>query len=176
MVPSETFETARLRAERIRPEHRDDLCLMDTDPDLMAKLGGVRPASVTDDYLESSLRHWQEYGHGVWILRDRHTGRLAGRALLRHVPIEGVDEVEVGYGLFPEFWGRGLATEIAQRIVRLAFDDLQLPSVIALTLPDHVTSQRVMTKAGFTYERDVTHAGLPHVLYRARRPGTQPAA
>jgi hypothetical protein len=27
----------------------------------------------------------------------------------------------------------------------------------------------VMEKAGFEYERDIVHAGLPHVLYRRRR-------
>jgi hypothetical protein len=37
-----------------------------------------------------------------------------------------------------------------------------------LTLPDHDRSRRVMAKAGLTYERDVMHAGLAHVLYRRR--------
>jgi len=169
MALPDVFETKRLRAERVRASHRDDLGRMDTDPGMMARLGGVRPASITDDYLDSSLRHWDEYGYGVWILRDRQDGRLAGRALLRHVLLEGTDEVEVGYGFFPEFWGRGLATEIAARLVGMAFDDLGLSSVIALTLPDHAKSQRVMTKVGLSYERHVVHAGLQHVLYRVRR-------
>jgi len=170
MALPDVFETDRLRAERIRQSHREDLGRMDTDPGMMARLGGVRPASITDDYLESSLRHWGEYGYGVWIMRDRESGRLAGRALLRHVLIDGIDEVEVGYGFFPEFWGRGLATEIAARLVGMAFDDLGLSSVIALTLPDHTKSQRVMNKVGLSYERHVMHAGLQHVLYRVRRP------
>ncbi len=176
MVLPDRFETERLCAERVELGHRDDLRRMDGNPELMARLGGVRPASVTDEYLENSIRHWSEFGFGVWILRDRQTGRLAGRALLRHVPIDGMDEIEVGYGLFPEFWGRGLATEIAAAIVRMAFDDLGLPSVIALTVPDHVKSQRVMTKVGMTYERHVMHAGLQHVLYRARRETATPQA
>jgi RimJ/RimL family protein N-acetyltransferase len=32
-----------------------------------------------------------------------------------------------------------------------------------------VASRRVMEKLGMAYERDVVHAGLPHVLYRLRR-------
>ncbi len=34
------------------------------------------------------------------------------------------------------------------------------------TLPDNLASRRVMGKAGFAYEREIEHAGLPHVLYR----------
>ena len=30
-------------------------------------------------------------------------------------------------------------------------------------------SRRVMEKVGFTYEGDIEHAGLPHVLYRHSR-------
>ena len=39
--------------------------------------------------------------------------------------------------------------------------------LIAFTLPDNLASRRVMEKAGFAYEREILHAGLPHVLYRA---------
>ena len=38
--------------------------------------------------------------------------------------------------------------------------------MVAVTLPDHVASQRVMLKVGLVYERDFVHVGLPHVLFR----------
>jgi RimJ/RimL family protein N-acetyltransferase len=39
---------------------------------------------------------------------------------------------------------------------------------VSFTLPHNAASRRVMEKAGLTYERDITHAGLPHVLYRLK--------
>jgi len=42
----------------------------------------------------------------------------------------------------------------------------RLVDVVSFTLPDNLTSRRVMEKLGFTFERDTRHAGLPHVLYR----------
>ncbi len=66
----------------------------------------------------------------------------------------------------PAYWGRGLATEIARRALELARDALGREDVVAFTLPGNRASRRVLAKVGMVYERDVVHAGLPHVLYR----------
>jgi RimJ/RimL family protein N-acetyltransferase len=71
--------------------------------------------------------------------------------------------------LVPDFWGRGLATELARESVRVGFGVLGVADLVCFTLPTNARSRRVMEKAGFRYERDVEHAGLPHVLYRLRR-------
>ncbi len=41
-----------------------------------------------------------------------------------------------------------------------------LPAIISYALPTNRASERVMEKQGFRYERDIVHAGLPHVFYR----------
>jgi RimJ/RimL family protein N-acetyltransferase len=69
----------------------------------------------------------------------------------------------------PERWRQGLATELARAAVEVAFDDLDLDEIVAFTLPDNIASRRVMEKAGFTYDRDIQRAGIPHVLYRRSR-------
>lgn len=166
----ETFTTARLLAERLRPEHYGELRRADSDPSLMEMLGGVRDDEGTQHYLETNLAHWNQYGFGVWMLRERAGGPTVGRAILRHLMVDGADEVEVGYGLFPAFWGRGLATEIATACLAYARDPLHLVSVVAVTLPENTRSRRVMTKLGMTYERDMMRAGRRHVLYRIRLP------
>jgi RimJ/RimL family protein N-acetyltransferase len=76
--------------------------------------------------------------------------------------------VEVAYALLPEFWGRGLATELARESVRTAFEVLGLDDVVCFALPTNRASRRVMEKVGFRYERDVVYHGLPHVFYRLR--------
>jgi len=162
------FATARLRAERLTPEHFAELRRMDRDPEFMAMLGGPRDDAQTAAYLARNLQHWTDYGFGLWILRESQQNRVAGRAVLRHLLLEGSDEVEVGYGFHPEFWGRGLATEIAAACVRFGLEELGLRSIVAIALPANLRSQRVMTKLGLVYEREVIHEGLPHVLFRSR--------
>jgi RimJ/RimL family protein N-acetyltransferase len=53
--------------------------------------------------------------------------------------------------------------------VRIGFERLRLASLVAITTPANVRSQRVMAKAGLVYERDIVHAGVPHVLFRINR-------
>jgi ribosomal-protein-alanine N-acetyltransferase len=164
----DSFSTARLTAERLTGTHLADLQRMDQDELYMARLGGVRDTVGTAAYLEWNLEHWAEYGFGLWMLRERATGAVVGRAVLRHLDVEGIDEVEVGYGFLPEAWGCGLATEVARACVRIGRERLGLGSIVAVTRPDHAASQRVMLKSGLVYERDIVLAELPHVLFRTR--------
>jgi RimJ/RimL family protein N-acetyltransferase len=141
---------------------------MDENPQFMALLGGVRDKAGTVAYLEMNVKHWADHGFGMWMLRDRQSSEMIGRAILRHLDVEGVDEVEVGYGFMPEYWGRGLATEIAQACVKIGFEQLGCQSLVAITTAANLGSQRVMQKAGLAYERDIVHAGQPHLLFRIR--------
>jgi RimJ/RimL family protein N-acetyltransferase len=168
MAGIERLETERLAGERLREEHFDYLRSVDTDPDVMATLGGVRSENETWEMLRAGLAHWERNGFGPWVFRERATGEIVAGAALRRVEIEGREEVELGYRVAAASWGRGLATEMAQALVALARDRLGLEEIVALTLPYNLASRRVMEKAGFTYERDIEWAALPHVLYRRR--------
>lgn len=167
-MATDGFSTPRLHAERLAAEHWPDLRRMDQDEGFMRLLGGVRDEAGTRVYLEQNLKHWDDHGFGMWILRDSGTAAIIGRAIVRHLDVEGVDEVEVGYGFMPAYWGRGLATEIARACVRRGFDQLRLASLVAITTPANLASLRVMEKAGLVYERDIIHAGTPHRLFRTR--------
>ncbi|HXY69393.1 MAG TPA: GNAT family N-acetyltransferase [Gemmatimonadales bacterium] len=162
------FATARLVAERLRPDHYADLLRMHADPVQMELLGGVRDAAQTTEYLEKNLAHWAAHGFGAWMLRDAAGGPIVGRAILRHLDVDGVDEVEVGYSLDPAWWGKGLATEIAAACLDHARSDLGLATVVAVTLPHNARSRRVLEKVGLALDREWPHAGIPHVLYRIR--------
>lgn len=99
---------------------------------------------------------------GVWAidLDDRMVGLL----LLKPIPLSGTalaagprdpalalssDEVEIGWHLHPDVWGRGLATEGALRVLEHARAS-DLTRVVAVTHPDNHASQRVATRLGMT--------------------------
>jgi RimJ/RimL family protein N-acetyltransferase len=79
--------------------------------------------------------------------------------------------VGLACALAAEYWNRGLATETAQAILKLAFERLGLTNIVCFTLPTNRASRRFKEKVGFDYEPEVTHAGSPHVLYRITAAG-----
>jgi ribosomal-protein-alanine N-acetyltransferase len=160
------FETARLRAEPIGPEHRDGLLALLGDPRVGATLGGVAGAAAVDRQIASMAAHWDAHGFGWYVFRDRLSRALVARGGPSNLRVAGNDEVEIGWTVVPERWGQGIATELGAASVEVAFGPLGLADVISLTLPDNVASRRVMEKLGFAFERDTVHADLPHVLYR----------
>ncbi len=158
--------TQRLRAEPITPAHRGALCELLGDPRVGATLGGVADTAEVDSYLAREHEHWAAHGFGYWIWLDRETGEPVGRGGLHHAHVGGRDEIEVGWAVWPARWSQGFGTEIGAGALAYGFEVLELPTIVAYTMVDNRASRRVMEKLGFEYERDVMHAGLPHVLYR----------
>ncbi len=124
MESIETITTERLTAERFRPEHYDLLCQIHRNPAVMATLGGVRSDETTRQNLQDYVAHWETHGFGLWLLRDRASRALAGRAGLKWIEVGGNWEIELGYTFLPEYWGRGLASEIAAASLEVGFERL----------------------------------------------------
>jgi [ribosomal protein S5]-alanine N-acetyltransferase len=166
MTGIDTFQTERLWAERLRPDHLADLCRMHNDARVMATLGGVRSDAETAGFLDRSVDHWRVHGFGLWTFRDKATDAFVARAGLRHVKINDEDRVELAYALMTEFWDRGLATEIGRTILELGRARLNLVDVVAFTLVTNRASRHVMEKLGLLYQLEFVHDDEPHTLYR----------
>ena len=95
-------------------------------------------------------------GLGLWAAVERDTDELIGCGEL--LPLEGGPEVEVGYHLRRDRWGRGYATELARALVEHGFDRLGLERIVAVAYPENTASHRVLLKAG------LTHHGRRHVF------------
>jgi len=141
---------------------------MHRDPAVMALLGGVRDETRTTAYFTHNLRHWADYGFGLWILSERGGEEPIGRAVLRHLQIDGGDEIEVGYAFYQAYWGRGLATEVATACVGFAERELGLASVVGVTTAENLASQQVLRKVGLVQVGEFVHDGEPALLFRRR--------
>ena len=162
----ESYETARLRMERLRPEDFDELRRMHTDAVVMAHLGGVRTVQQTREYQEINLRHWRDRGFGLWVVYERHGVEPIGRAMLRMLRVDDVDELELGYALYEPFWGRGYATEIVAACMALGHSHLGATAFVALVSPDNHASRRVLEKAGLRFLREFPIEQARHDLFK----------
>ena len=101
--------------------------------------------------------HWEARGFGMWAAeelagRELVGGELVGRIGLLYHPDSpaGDDRVEIAWTLQRDRWGRGYATEGAIAARDWAFQNLDIPRLISITLPENRRSWRVMQKLGLT--------------------------
>ncbi|HLY51325.1 MAG TPA: GNAT family N-acetyltransferase [Solirubrobacteraceae bacterium] len=152
----------------LQPEDLDALAEVYMDPRVMEWIGPQTQEDVERE-LMLQLSQQAELGWSFWAVEDRHTHRMIGDCGLQ--PLEHVGpDVELGYDLHPDAWGRGLATEAARAVMGAAFGPLNLDRVIAVVKPDHRASQRVLEKAGLHRAGTRLAYGESMLVYEARRP------
>jgi RimJ/RimL family protein N-acetyltransferase len=163
--------TERLRGRRPEEGDLDDYVRIFTDPriDEESWPADLRTAEDAQKVLRGFIEHWERWDFGPWTVIERATDTAIGYVGLEHTTVNDRPEVEVAWFIDPGAWGNGLATEMAEEAMRAAFTTLGLDSVVSYTTTGNEASQAVMRKLGMTYEADIEHAGLPHVLYRIER-------
>lgn len=157
----EIFMTsARLGLRRFTPDDLGLLLRMNSDPEVTRFTGGIKDRDKTIKLLEERiLAYYDEHpGLGIWAGVELATGEITGMHLLNH--LWGEPDIQVGYLMLKNFWGKGYATEMAVRIVRYGFEELKLPQIVAITELPHVVSQKVLIKSGLHRkgERTLAHA------------------
>lgn len=100
-----------------------------------------------EEMLSLSLAHPnQRRWYAVWFL-ELPNGVRVGDLCFKGLREDGA--VEIGYGLLPEYWGQGYATEAVTAASAWAAAQPGVTRVEAETEPDNAASQRVLEKAGF---------------------------
>ncbi|MGH3899416.1 MAG: GNAT family N-acetyltransferase [Pseudonocardiaceae bacterium] len=96
-------------------------------------------------------------GTGRWALVLLDGGALVGGITLLPMPVPEAD-VEIGYQLAPEYWGRGYITEVARALARWAFRH-SLVELFALVAPDNTRAAATARRIGMEWvgESDKYH-------------------
>lgn len=81
----------------------------------------------------------------IWVLRNA-SGETVGTLAFKGLK-DGM--VEIGYGMYPEYEGKGLMTEAVTAVVRWASLQPGVLSIEAETEADKIASQKVLIKSGF---------------------------
>jgi RimJ/RimL family protein N-acetyltransferase len=125
-ISERTITTPRLR---LRPWSVDDAeaALRIFGSDEVARWLAPAMTQVPDvGAMRGVLERWAETDGaserptGRWAVEDRETGRVVGAAAVLPLPPLGED-LEIGWQLAPEAWGRGLASEAGHALAHFAF-------------------------------------------------------
>jgi RimJ/RimL family protein N-acetyltransferase len=163
-------ETERLLLRPIEEGDLDALAELDGGPRIRAAIDPFNE-HIPDDPAERREYQRRLVGHpGFRAALDRESGRLLGWFQLQEA--EGrPGELELGYRLYPDVWGAGLATEGAAALVAAALARPEVTRVFAHSLLSNPGSIRVMEKIGMTYAGPWEYKGLPGAEYEAARGG-----
>jgi ribosomal-protein-alanine N-acetyltransferase len=158
--------TERLRLRPFTPADEPRMHAIYSDPEVMRYVGHGphRTANETTAALRAYGDMLARRGYSFLAVEELDGGRVIGDGGLH--PLGGTGpEIELGYTLAREAWGRGYATELAGALVDHAQTALGVPVVVAQVEPANTASRRVLEKLGMR-EREVRTAyGRPHLLY-----------
>ncbi len=151
------------------PADADAFYALNSHPDVMRYTGEPPIASL--DEARAAIENYPDFdtvGYGRWGCVLKSSGELIGFSGLKY--LDDLDEVDVGFRFFPEYWGKGLGTEACAASLAFGFDTLKLPRIIGLVLPENAASIRVLEKCGMRSDGVVTYDGDEALRYSLTPP------
>jgi RimJ/RimL family protein N-acetyltransferase len=172
------FETERLRLREWRPEDRAPFAALNADPEVMRWFPGALSRAESDALADRIAAGLSDRGWGLWAVERMRDQEFLGFTGLAPVDFEApfAPAVEIGWRLARSAWGEGYATEAARRVIRHAFEAMELAELVSFTAVGNERSWRVMERLGMRRDGEFDHPRLPeghplrrHVLYRLAR-------
>ncbi|MEA2568881.1 MAG: hypothetical protein QOI24_882 [Acidobacteriota bacterium] len=156
------LETDRLLIRPWEPQDRAPLAAITLDPEVMRFVHGGRPYTEEelDELFARQARQLAEHGVCMGALIEKSSGRLAGITGIQ--PLGTTGDLEIGWWLARDLWGRGYATEAGGAAMNHVLHVLKRPRVVAIIDAGNEASKRVVARLGMTYEARYTGAQLGH--------------
>jgi RimJ/RimL family protein N-acetyltransferase len=146
------LETNRLTLRAATPDDVDNLCTLNSDPEVMRYINGGQPTprqEISDRIIPFWLKLYQrDDGLGYWIAQSKAGQRFLGWFHFR--PGRG-DDVELGYRLLRSAWNQGYATEGSRALICKGFTGMGVQRVFAHTMTVNLASRRVLEKSGLLF-------------------------
>ncbi len=154
-----------LKTERLRviPLNLENLRLLIEDRQRMERNLGLQiTGNMLDEHVKKAVEISLKYAiedeknylwHTNWQIVLKEEKCSIGSLGFKNCPNEN-GEVEVGYDLQPEYQGKGYMTEALKEIVKWAFEQPHISSVISETEKTNKPSYRVLEKVGMIKYRE----------------------
>jgi RimJ/RimL family protein N-acetyltransferase len=164
------LETERLILRSFREEDVDVMAQLFANPDFIRfSLGVFTERKQTIAFIEKVMG-WDRAGiPSQFAVVPRRQDAIIGYCGFFYHPEHGIEDLEIGYRLHPDYWNLGLITEAARAVRDHSFCDRKLSRVISLVHPENVPSRREAEKNGMKAEKEITFRGFPTLVYAMTR-------
>lgn len=129
----------------------------------------VRDLEQAKEILETViLPQYALYNLGRWAIHVKPELEFIGWCGLKYRSVS--DEIDLGYRLKKEYWGKGFATEAASASVKYGFQRLSIKRIVGRAELGNIASCIVLEKCGMTYIGEGLVDGYPVKTYEIIKP------
>lgn len=166
-----TLETERLILRQMRPDDFEDFAAF-YQTERSHLRGG--PLSRVEAWMQFAAEtgHWSLRGYGPWAIDEKSTGAFCGLVSLWYP--EGWPAPEVGWVVWGQHEGKGIAYEAAIRARAYAFETLGWAEVASCINEANTRSVRLAERLGATLDRRIKRPGRPDFLIYLHPPPQTP--
>ncbi len=163
----------RLIQTKFTPSDYEDFSKLEFNPDVMKYISGeASTEEKARTKFEKVMGINAEHDElGFCIVRNKTDNSFIGLSKITAYENKVNPEIlhaEIGYSMFPEFWGRGIATEITVRLIEYAKELGNIHELFGITHPDNTASIKVLTKQGFNFIDTGFFGKHPSVIYKLK--------
>ncbi|THU39472.1 GNAT family N-acetyltransferase [Niastella caeni] len=153
------FETDRLVIRRYTLEDEENFFRLNGDEEVMRYIRAPKDRQECALFLKRNLAFYEQFPLlGRWAMIEKSADTFVGSFAI--IPVETTDhsrhaEIQLGYALLKEYWGKGYATESTLAGRQYAFDVMKLPMIVAITETENIASQKVLLRSGFIQQPNI---------------------
>lgn len=131
-----------------------------SDPTVMKfSLNGPYSREKSASFMNQCIHQSENNQPSLLAIIDKQSNHLIGCCGFFLQKILGKEELELGYRLLKEYWGKGFATEASLAVKNYAFTEMGVTRLISLIEKENIASIRVAEKNGFRLEKEMLYDG-----------------
>ena len=149
-IPWRILNTKRCYLEELSLEDLDELYEIYEAPGMTAYVEPLYDREKEEEYERAYIKNmYGFFGYGMWLVREKETDKLIGRAGLENHEYDGEWELEIGYLIAVPYQRQGYAYEVCRAVIEYAREYLEYDSINCRIEPDNKASVTLAKKLGF---------------------------
>jgi len=143
------FETERLIVRQYDFEtDTENFYLLNGDEEVMRYIRATKSREECDVFLKKAIESYKVNPLiGRWAADEKATGKFVGSFAI--IPIEGSEDIQLGYAFLKENWGKGFASELTRAGLHYYFTNTNADHIYAIAEKGNIASHKVLLKNSF---------------------------
>lgn len=154
------IETERLRLRPVTVDDADLMLAIWNDPAFIRNVSdrGIRTVEQAREAIEGGAQKlFEDYGYGPYCMSLKSDGTMIGICGL--FKRDNLEDPDIGFGVLPDYCGKGYAGEAAAAVVYFARNELGIAVLKAIVSPTNAPSIGLIKKLGLTFDQMITMPG-----------------